>query len=176
MLGVSWPIYVAVDSPNIGFPYFLGGVPVKKTTCMFQEESCLLVISQHGRLLLRKYPSPNLLCRQNALSGRQSKVGNKPFWKVKLIWNKWQFLFQLFNEFLKEMFGREGKGMMTTIWGRYLQWPNGICDFLETEFCRRYIFGMIFPDDGSAEPKARRPSIPQILTSRFSLLTKLMAF
>ena len=32
MLGVSRPIYVNVDSPNLGFPYFnfLGGVPVKK--------------------------------------------------------------------------------------------------------------------------------------------------
>ena len=31
-LGVSGPIYVNVDSPNLGFPYFnfLGGVPVKK--------------------------------------------------------------------------------------------------------------------------------------------------
>ena len=31
-LGVSRPIYVNVDSPNLGFPYFyfLGGVPVKK--------------------------------------------------------------------------------------------------------------------------------------------------
>ena len=31
MLGVSRPIYVNVDSPNLGFPYFnfLGGVPVK---------------------------------------------------------------------------------------------------------------------------------------------------
>ena len=31
MLGVSWPIYVAIDSPNIGFPYFnfLRGVPVR---------------------------------------------------------------------------------------------------------------------------------------------------
>ena len=33
-LGVSRPIYVDVDSPNLGFPYFnfLGGVPVRKNT------------------------------------------------------------------------------------------------------------------------------------------------
>ena len=33
-LAVSRPIYVAVDSPNLGFPYFnfLGGVPVIKNT------------------------------------------------------------------------------------------------------------------------------------------------
>ena len=33
-LGVSRPIYVNVDSPNLGFTYFnfLGGVPVKKNT------------------------------------------------------------------------------------------------------------------------------------------------
>ena len=33
MLGVSRPIYVNVDSPNLGFPYFnfLGGYPVCQT-------------------------------------------------------------------------------------------------------------------------------------------------
>ena len=33
-LGVSRTIYVNVDSPNLGFPYFnfLGGLPVKKKT------------------------------------------------------------------------------------------------------------------------------------------------
>ena len=31
-LGVSRRIYVAVDSPNLGFPYFFRGVPVKKNT------------------------------------------------------------------------------------------------------------------------------------------------
>ena len=32
MLGVSRPIYVNVDSPNLGFPYFnfLGGYQLKK--------------------------------------------------------------------------------------------------------------------------------------------------
>ena len=31
-LGVSWTIYVSVDSPNLGFPYFnfLGGRQLKK--------------------------------------------------------------------------------------------------------------------------------------------------
>ena len=34
-LGVSRPIYVNVDSPNLGFPYFFfRGVPVKKTPCI----------------------------------------------------------------------------------------------------------------------------------------------
>ena len=33
-LGVSRPIYVNVDSPNLGFPYFLGGYLWKKTPCM----------------------------------------------------------------------------------------------------------------------------------------------
>ena len=35
-LGVSRPIYVNVDSPNLGFPYFnfLGGYQLKKTPCM----------------------------------------------------------------------------------------------------------------------------------------------
>ena len=36
MLGVSRPIYVNVDTPNLGFPYFSRGVPVKKTPCMYQ--------------------------------------------------------------------------------------------------------------------------------------------
>ena len=36
MLGVSRPIYVNVDSPNQGFPYFnfLGEAQCKKTPCM----------------------------------------------------------------------------------------------------------------------------------------------
>ena len=37
-LGVSRPIYVAVDSPKLGFPYFnfLGGYQLKKTPCIFR--------------------------------------------------------------------------------------------------------------------------------------------
>ena len=36
-LGVSRTIYVAVESPNLGFPYFnfLGGCQLKKTPCSF---------------------------------------------------------------------------------------------------------------------------------------------
>ena len=30
-ISVSWTMYVNVDSPNLGFPYFLGG-PLKKNT------------------------------------------------------------------------------------------------------------------------------------------------
>ena len=35
-LGVSWTIYVNVDSPNLGFPYlnFLGEAQCKKTPCI----------------------------------------------------------------------------------------------------------------------------------------------
>ena len=35
-LGVSRTIYVAVDSPNLGFPYFhfLGGYQLKETPCI----------------------------------------------------------------------------------------------------------------------------------------------
>ena len=36
MLGVFRPIYVNVDSPNLGFPYFnfLGGYQWKKSPCI----------------------------------------------------------------------------------------------------------------------------------------------
>ena len=33
-LGVSRTIYVNVESPNLGFPYFLGEAQCKKTPCM----------------------------------------------------------------------------------------------------------------------------------------------
>ena len=42
MLGVSRPIYVNVDSPNLGFPYTFPytfwGVPVKKITLYVHTE------------------------------------------------------------------------------------------------------------------------------------------
>ena len=46
MLGVSRPIYVAVDSPNLGFPYFnfLGGYQLKKTPCMLDSYMTFVVI------------------------------------------------------------------------------------------------------------------------------------
>ena len=42
--GVSRPIYVNVDSPNLGFTYFnfLGGGQLKKPPCIFQY-TCLNV-------------------------------------------------------------------------------------------------------------------------------------
>ena len=38
-LGVSGPIYVNVDSPNLGFPYFifLGGYPVKTKITLYMD-------------------------------------------------------------------------------------------------------------------------------------------
>ena len=40
MLGVSRPIYVNVDSPNLGFPYFnfLRGAPVRKNTLYIGDQ------------------------------------------------------------------------------------------------------------------------------------------
>ena len=41
-LGVSRPIYVNVDSPNLGFPYFsFRGEPVKKITLYVHQFHCV---------------------------------------------------------------------------------------------------------------------------------------
>ena len=46
--GVSRPIYVNVDTPNLGFPYFnfLGGYQLKKTPCTYIKLSLLDLIPQ----------------------------------------------------------------------------------------------------------------------------------
>ena len=48
MLGVSRPIYVAVDSPNLGFPYFnfLGGYQLKKNTLYIHKPKQLWKLSK----------------------------------------------------------------------------------------------------------------------------------
>ena len=45
-LGVSRPIYVNVDSPNLGFPYFnfLGGYQWKKTPCTYDMYDPSMII------------------------------------------------------------------------------------------------------------------------------------
>ena len=60
-LGVSRPIYVNVDSPNLGFPYFFRGVPVKKNILYFENmEKRFFVIWKLKKNVNVSYPSSSI--------------------------------------------------------------------------------------------------------------------
>ena len=58
MLGVSRPIYVAVDSPNLGFPCFnfLGGYQLKKIPCTNNHQGEMIQIkTREGMILIKQW-------------------------------------------------------------------------------------------------------------------------
>ena len=61
-LGVSWPIYVAVDSPNLGFPYFnfLGGYQLKKHPVQFAQ--MFEALTEQEKLSTRNLSGNNAIC------------------------------------------------------------------------------------------------------------------
>ena len=105
MLGVSRPIYVAVDSPNLGFPYFnfLGGYQLKKHPVYELFPSCdttkYLTTSYEASLTLPPPPQgcQQLLWRRRAgsflwlfsSSSSNSCCSLHVFKSVNQIWVKW---------------------------------------------------------------------------------------
>ena len=72
-LGVSWPIYVNVDSPNLGFTF--QGVPLKKTPCIFTTHNCtnrcLEYIKQHTNITKDKRQHKKFICPPKKLIRNQ---------------------------------------------------------------------------------------------------------